>query len=138
MEINGGCFCGALRYEAVVNPQLLGICHCRDCQLFSGSAFRTAGPVPPADFRFTHGKPKLFRKVADSGNIRDAAFCDICGSHICTLPEDPEADGAFVSLRWATADQSDQIKPSVELFCDSRASWLNEVENAMRFPRMPS
>ena len=41
MDITGQCFCGAIQYEATVNEQMVGICHCRDCQIFSGSAFRT-------------------------------------------------------------------------------------------------
>lgn len=138
MNISGGCYCGALRYEAIINPMLIGICHCRDCQLFSGSAFRTASVISPADFKITRGQPNLYRKVADTGSARDAAFCGTCGSHICTFPEDPDAEGAFVSLRWATADQFDQIKPRIEIFCESKAAWLGDVDGATSFPRMPA
>lgn len=137
MNISGGCFCGSLRYEATINQKLVGVCHCRDCQIFSGSAFRTSSVVPPADFKFTHGQPKLFKKVADTGNARDAAFCGTCGSHICTFPEELDAEGAFISLRWATSDQFDQVAPVFEVFCDSKVSWLGSIEDAMQFPRMP-
>lgn len=31
MRVTGACQCGAIRYEAEVDPQAVGICHCTDC-----------------------------------------------------------------------------------------------------------
>lgn len=42
MKITGGCHCGAIRYEAEVDPATAGICHCTDCQVLSGTAFRVS------------------------------------------------------------------------------------------------
>ncbi len=41
MKIDGRCHCGEITFEADVDPTALGICHCTDCQMLSGSAFRT-------------------------------------------------------------------------------------------------
>ena len=35
----GGCWCGLVRYESYGEPTYAGICHCRYCQLRTGSAF---------------------------------------------------------------------------------------------------
>ena len=32
MVIEGGCYCGALRYRAEGEPVFAGQCHCRECQ----------------------------------------------------------------------------------------------------------
>ena len=32
MKIDGGCHCGAITYEAEVDPEKTSICHCTDCQ----------------------------------------------------------------------------------------------------------
>ena len=37
--ITGGCLCGKIRYRADAEPAFVGLCHCRDCQKFTGSAF---------------------------------------------------------------------------------------------------
>jgi len=37
----GGCLCGAVRYTAEADPTSATVCHCRDCQKFTGSAFAT-------------------------------------------------------------------------------------------------
>jgi len=42
MNIDGGCHCDRIRFEAVVDPATVVICRCTDCQTLSGSAFRTS------------------------------------------------------------------------------------------------
>ena len=39
VPFTGGCACGAIRYECSAEPVMNVICHCRDCQRASGSAF---------------------------------------------------------------------------------------------------
>ena len=41
MKIEGACHCGYITYKAEMDPKHAGICHCADCQMLSGSAFRT-------------------------------------------------------------------------------------------------
>ena len=87
MKISGGCFCGAVEYESELGEQSwVGICHCRDCQILSGSAFRTSSIADLETFRFTKGTPKFFDKRAESGLVRRLAFCGECGTHLCSLP----------------------------------------------------
>ena len=37
MHITGACHYGAISYEAEIDPATVGLCHCTDCQIFSGS-----------------------------------------------------------------------------------------------------
>ncbi|MEZ5570425.1 MAG: GFA family protein [Halioglobus sp.] len=134
MHITGSCFCGLISYEAELDSTGIGLCHCRDCQIFSGSAYRTSGIVAPQNFRFTGGSPKYFDKVADSGAIRRMAFCAECGTHLCSLPA--EDNGDFVSIRVATSSEFTQLKPVAEIFCASRVSWLPALDGALQFNGM--
>ena len=136
MQITGGCFCGELRYEADISGSPIGICHCRDCQIFSGSAFRMAVAVSPENFKVTKGTPKQFDKTAESGKIRRMLFCGECGTHLCSVPTELEQN-SFVSIRIASADQFDELTPMAELYCDSRVPWMPDLENTFQFPRMP-
>ena len=36
-KITGGCLCGAVRYTAEAEAASATVCHCRDCQKFTGS-----------------------------------------------------------------------------------------------------
>ena len=35
----GGCACGKVRYHTIGKPVRTGLCHCRYCQLRTGTAF---------------------------------------------------------------------------------------------------
>src|SRR6516165_2312193 len=45
-ELNGGCLCGAVRYTSNSAPEFVGVCHCRDCQKYTGSAFAIMVGLP--------------------------------------------------------------------------------------------
>jgi len=36
---SGGCACGKVRYHSIGKPARTGLCHCRYCQLRTGTAF---------------------------------------------------------------------------------------------------
>ncbi len=137
MNISGGCFCGAIEYKAEIDENRVGVCHCRDCQIFSGSAFRLSSAVSPGSFEITKGAPHHFDKKADSGKVRRMAFCGTCGTHLSAAPIDPDEEGAFVSVRLATSKEFHKLKPAGELFCESRVAWMEPFDGALQFPRMP-
>jgi hypothetical protein len=137
MEISGACFCGSIEYKADVDEARVAVCHCRDCQVFSGSAFRMASAVAPQSFEFTRGTPKYFDKTADSGKVRRMAFCGDCGTHLCSVPVNSGEAGSFISLRLATASDFHHFKPAVEIFCASRVPWLSSLDGVTQFPGMP-
>ena len=69
MKIDGCCHCGAIAYEAEIDPETVGICHCADCQQLTGTAFRVTAFAPGSAFRILRGAPKVcdFRAHAVSG-----------------------------------------------------------------------
>jgi len=135
MHTTGSCFCGAIEWKADIDPNMIAACHCRDCQIFSSSAFRLAGGAP-SSFAFTKGEPRFFDKTADSGNIRRMAFCGECGTHLASLPPDSD-EASQVSIRLATSVDFAELRPIAEIFCDSKMSWMPAIENTVAFPREP-
>jgi len=85
MEIKGGCLCGAVRYTAEFDPTSATVCHCRDCQKFTGSAF--AALVRATKEAVTiEGTLKTFSSIGGSGNPILRHFCPECGSSIAEEP----------------------------------------------------
>ena len=52
----GGCLCGAVRYRISAEPTDAGWCHCRSCQLNSGSPAMAFANIAVADFAFIAGE----------------------------------------------------------------------------------
>ena len=46
MKIEGGCLCGKVRYSADAEPAFVGVCHCKNCQKGTGTAFAVVVAVP--------------------------------------------------------------------------------------------
>src|SRR5207245_1799285 len=82
MKIDGACHCGYITYEAEVDPEKTVICHCTDCQILSGSAFRTVVLTREDTFKVRSGEPKIYVKTGESGTQRPQAFCPECGTPI--------------------------------------------------------
>src|SRR5260221_529121 len=78
----GGCQCGAVRYEISSPPIELYVCHCRECQKQSSSAFGISAFFRRADFRLTQGAVKSWTRATDSGRRLRLMFCRDCGSRV--------------------------------------------------------
>ena len=81
MEIQGGCYCGAVRYQATGDAIFSGQCHCRQCQYISGGQPNIVMGMPEAGFTYTKGAAKPFRR-ADLATPVTREFCAECGTHI--------------------------------------------------------
>ena len=65
MAVTGSCHCGDIEFEARINSKRVGIYPCTDCQVFSGSAFRTAVLVKGDAFQLLKGTPAIYEKTAE-------------------------------------------------------------------------
>jgi hypothetical protein len=133
MKITGACHCGQITYEAEIDPATVSICHCTDCQTFSGSAFRTSAPIKKEAFRLS-GTPKIYVKTAESGNKRAQAFCPDCGTHMyATTPDNPQVYG----IRTSTARERAQLPPQRQIWCDSAQAWAMDLGKIPKSARQP-
>ena len=62
MKLEGGCYCGAVRYVAEGEPTFKAQCHCRECQYISGGAPNMFMLMPADGFAYTKGAPKQFAR----------------------------------------------------------------------------
>ncbi|WP_106858410.1 GFA family protein [Caballeronia novacaledonica] len=125
MRVEGQCHCGAIRYEADVEPGTIVICNCADCQMQSGSAFRMNIPAPASGFRIITGTPSRYVKIADSGARRIHAFCGHCGGPIyACAAENPQR----YSLRVGALKQRYELgKPTRQIWTRRRFPWLHPM-----------
>jgi len=120
VKVDGGCHCGRIRFEAEVDPEAVGVCHCTDCQTLTGSAFRANVQAPAASF-VLHGEPRIYLKTAESGRQRAHAFCPDCGTPLyAAAPQDTPS----YSLRIGTLRQRRELgRPKRQIWCGSAVPW---------------
>lgn len=125
MKVEGRCHCGRITYTATVDPENVGICHCTDCQMLTGSAYRVSVPVPRESFSLLTGEPKIYVKTADSGRKRAHAFCPDCGAPVyASAINDPPT----YSLRVGCLRQRAELPPRKRIWCRSALDWSINLE----------
>jgi hypothetical protein len=85
MRLEGGCYCGSVRYVAEGEPIMKAQCHCRECQYITGGSPNMFVLMPVAGFRYSKGAPKLFART-DLERPVTREFCPDCGTHLVTRP----------------------------------------------------
>jgi hypothetical protein len=133
MKIEGGCLCGKVRYSADAEPAFVGVCHCKNCQKGTGTAFSAVVAVPKPQLS-VRGPIKEFSDRGDSGKTLYRRFCPECGS---SLFDEAEAMPNVVMILTGTLDDASWVKPQMEIYCDSAQPWVQLGGDRQRFPKMP-
>lgn len=118
MKLEGGCYCGALRYRVEGDPLFKGQCHCRECQYIAGGSVNVVMGVPADGFAYAKGEPKTFTR-SDIENPVTREFCASCGTHI--LARSPALPGALMLKVGTLDDPSVYGTPQMAIFgCDKQ------------------
>ena len=117
-NVRGGCQCGTVRYSLSGEIHALNVCHCRDCQTQSGSAFGMSLVIEPAAFQIESGSLQAFVTTADSGRQKTCAFCPQCGVRIYN------ATSALMSIKAGTLDDTSWLRPDAHYWVTRRQPWL--------------
>ena len=131
--IKGHCACGKVSYESSAEPVFTGVCHCKDCQRHSGSAFNIVIAVP-ADSLAIQGDLKNYVSQGDSGKNVVRKFCPNCGS---TITSEPEAIPGLSIVRVGTLDDTSWVKPAMQIYCEAMQPWVSLGGEMQSFPKMP-
>ena len=129
--MNGGCFCGSIRYELLSKPEDVYYCHCRDCQILSGSAFHVLGIIKSESIRIISGEPARYAHRTASGSEMTREFCPECGTPLFLKST------RFSEIKMFTVsslEEPDSVKPSFEIWSASRASWSKIDGELKSFP----
>ncbi len=132
-EMVGGCLCGKVRYSATAEPAMVAVCHCKNCQRQSGTAFTTIVGVPKESLKVT-GTLSTYEDLSETGKGMHRRFCPECGSPIVT-----DADGypnlTFVKV--GTLDDTSWVEPTMQFWCESAQPWVSLPDKVQPFERMP-
>jgi hypothetical protein len=123
MIVHGQCHCGAVRLIAEVQPSRVFVCHCTDCQVLTGSAFRVVVPVVSGSLQ-VQGTAKGYARTADSGAVRWQCFCPECGTPL--YAGTPDGTG-LTTLRVGLLHERGQLSPTAQLWRRSALPWVDAL-----------
>jgi hypothetical protein len=131
LPLEGGCLCGAVRFEITAPFVSAGYCHCTHCQRRTGTAASANGRVPRAGFRLLQGGEELRAFKPPEG--RPKLFCATCGSAL--FSGDPDNDEE-VAVRLGALDRDPGIRPLYRQFVESAVAWETIPDDGLeRFAR---
>ncbi len=129
----GGCLCGRVRYTLTGDAAFSGLCHCRNCQRYTGSTFE-AVVVYPASAVSVEGELKTYQDTGDSGKSVFRRFCPNCGSGVLA---EAEMMPDLVIILAGTLDDTSSYQPGMEIYCNSAQPWFHAGGERQRFATMP-
>jgi hypothetical protein len=127
MNLQGGCFCGAVRYTVTGEIFNATLCHCTDCRRVSGAPALAWFSARRADFRFTKEEPTRF---ASSEHVL-RSFCPHCGT---TLTFEDARWPEELDIASASLDDPEQAPPGDHTFVRSRLSWMDLHDGLPEYP----
>lgn len=130
----GGCQCGEVRYESAGEPLALYVCHCRECQKQSASAFGMSLEVPSAGLRVTQGAPRFWARPTDSGRRLSCAFCPRCGSRLWHANE---SASETLTIKAGSLDEPPDISAAIHIWVARKLPGMAIPDGAVQFPKEP-
>jgi hypothetical protein len=128
MALEGGCSCGAVRYQADGIPFHQTLCHCPDCRRAAGAPAVAWFSVRADGLRWTRGTPARHRSSASV----ERGFCSRCGTQL-TYRNDGFPDEIDVTT--CSLDDPEAAPPHDHTFAARRLHWLQPGDSLPRYPR---
>jgi hypothetical protein len=115
--IEGGCFCGRVRYRAAGDPLVRAMCHCRSCRRAAGGPSVAWVTFPREAVSITGSEPALY---SSSPGV-EWMFCRQCGTLVAyrrdTRPNE-------IDLTAASLDVPDDLGPTIEIWTEDKIPWV--------------
>jgi hypothetical protein len=128
---NGGCHCGAVRYEVRGEAFKHVLCHCNDCRRHAGAPMVAWSMFPEAALTVIKGSTKIY----ESSKHGRREFCPHCGTGLfyrCaeTLPN-------IVDIQSSTFDEAENISPVAHMQTAEQMPWVANMASLPQFHRYP-
>ena len=134
MSNSGGCLCGRISYDLKGEPIVSLVCHCTNCQKQSGSAF-SVNVICQQDQIQVTGKLSTYEDRSDTGDKVFRKFCGTCGSPIFS---ELTAHPGLIALKVGSLNDTSNVTPSSQVWCDSGQDWLKIESDMPRFAQNPT
>lgn len=131
MSQQGGCQCGAVRYEVSGEPQHVALCHCTGCRKSAGAPMVAWAAFTEDEFRVTQGDAKTF----NSSGSAMRSFCPDCGTGL--YYKNADMLPGIVDIQAATLDDPSAFPAGAHIQTAERIDWMATAHALPEFERYP-
>lgn len=131
MRLDGGCHCGAIRYQVDGDIIVHSLCHCTDCRRHAGAPMVGWAMHPASAVKVTKGEPKVY---ASSEHGR-RHFCADCGSGLFYVNE--QNLPGIIDVQSGTFDNPDAVPAAIHIQVAERIDWMKSAHELPTFERYP-
>ena len=131
MSLQGGCHCGAIRYEVKGDAITHALCHCTDCRRHAGAPMVGWTMYPAAAVKVIKGTPKVYQS-SENGRRH---FCADCGTGIFYVNE--EILPGIIDIQSGTYDDPDAVPARIHIQVAERIRWMETAHTLPTFDRFP-
>jgi hypothetical protein len=124
--LTGGCYCGAVRYQADGTPFNETNCHCSICRRTAGAPFVAWFSVPRAAFRFVSGAPTRFQSTPKGRR----SFCPRCGTQLTFESADAPSE---IDVNTVSLDDANSVPPKDHTRTSSKLAWIKLADGLPEF-----
>jgi hypothetical protein len=129
--IEGGCHCGAIRYQASGDALTHALCHCSDCRKHAGAPMVGWTMYAQTAVKITKGTPKIYASSAQGRR----SFCPECGTGL--FYTNTEILPGIIDIQSATYDNPDAVPPQAHIQTAEQLSWMDTAHLLPKFERFP-
>jgi hypothetical protein len=124
--LEGGCYCGFVRYQVLGTPFYETNCHCSICRRTTGAPFVTWFTVRTAEFVFQAGDPARF----SSSEHGTRSFCPRCGTQLTFQSSYTVGE---LDVTTCSLDDPNRVPPRDHTRTSSQLSWVELSDGLPRF-----
>ena len=132
----GGCLCGEVRYQVTGEPIFAAVCHCKQCQLRTGSAFGIGVYFKETKVQITQGNLKRYEYRSDESNrLMATEFCTNCGT---TVTWKVELLSGCRGIASGTLDDPNWFKIDMHAWTRSAQHWMVYPLDIKKYTTQPN
>lgn len=125
--LQGGCACGAVRYQLETAPLFVHCCHCTWCQRETGSAFVLNAMIEADRVTLLKGEPVCIDTPSASGKGQKIWRCPHC--QVALWSNYAGAGEKVKFVRVGTLDHADALPPDIHIFTSTKQPWVHLPED---------
>jgi hypothetical protein len=133
-ELFGGCRCGQVQYKLVGPIVQVVACHCGLCRSMTGAPLSSYAVVKEEHVAFTDSRAALASYAVTEHTNRH--FCVTCGTPL--FNSNPHAYRGLTMLYLGTVQGHERLTPGINIYCESKLSWVHLPESSKNFSRNPT